>query len=474
MDVSVLPPDLLQAVADRQGRIALVVGAGCSLEPPTNLELSAVYSEEAFRTLKLNGVLTDGDCDDASDLSKVAAAVFAKHQRQAPLVRALPRAAYQHARPNLGHLLSIALMAEGAISCIATLNFDMALSAAITQLQVTEISTVSGPHDLVGFGDKTLVYLHRNAHETNVELWILRKDAIDEEWQEGWEGAVAERISLSPQLVFAGLGSKAAALTESLRRVKERVPDETRTYVVDPATESAFADEIELAAPEHHIQLPWVEFMRQLAGRLTAELHTKLSRLCEELAETHEWSDGDSTVQPVLDALQRMDLVELGLVRGQWLGTGVDGYAPEDSTHRSYVRDDDTSREYIADLTLGLGALVASEDCTVEVTDVGTVRLASPSNQNGGLTVQPVAGRGIAPWGVIDRVERVCSVAGPRSADVILCSGMRTKRPASPAPPIDIVGDYPAGDVRYGVSPIRIVDVDDLRTNPELRAELAR
>jgi hypothetical protein len=471
---NVLPPELLQAVADRQGRIVLVVGAGCSLESPTNLKLSSVYSEQAFNTLKLNGVLMDGDCDDPSDLSEVAAAVFTRHQRQAPLVRALPRAAYQHARPNLGHLLAVALMAEGAISCIATLNFDMALSAAITQLQVTEISTVSGPHDLVGFGDKTLVYLHRNAHETDVELWILRKEAIDKEWQAGWEAAVAERISLSPQLVFAGLGSKAAALTESLRRVKERVPDETCTYVVDPAAKSAFADDVDLAAPEHHIQLPWVEFMRQLASRLTAELHVKLSSLCEELAGTHEWGDGTSTVQPVLDAFQRIDLVELGVIRGQWLGTGVDGYVPEDSTHRSYVRDDDSSREYIADLALGLGALVASEDCTVAVTDVGTVRLAAASNPDGALTVQPVAGRGIAPWGVIDQVEKVCSVAGPRSADVILYSGLRTKPPASPSPPIDIVGDYPTDDVRYGVTSLRIVDVDDLRTDPDLRAELAR
>lgn len=468
-----LPPELLQAVADRRGHIACVVGAGCSLESPTDLSLASVYSERAFNSLKLNGVLADGDCNP-SDLSDVASTVFAKQQSQDLLVRALPRADYQHARPNLGHLLAVALMAEGAISCIATLNFDMALSNAITQLHVTEIATVSGPHDLGNFGDKSLVYLHRNAYESDSALWILRKEAIDEQWKQGWEGAVADRISLSPQLVFAGLGSKAAALTESLRRVKRRVSDQTCTYVVDPASKSEFADEVELAAAEHHIQLGWVQFMTALAGRLTAELNSKLSDVCGQFAEAHGWCDGDTTVRPVLDALEQLNLVELGLTRGQWLGTGTGGYAPEDVAYRSYVPDDDTSRGYIADLILGLGALVASEDCTVEITGAGTVKLEAPSNSDGPLTIYPVAGRGLEPWGVIDRVAKVCSATGARSADVILYSGLRSKPPSDPVPPSDIVGEVPADDITYAVTSLRIVDVDDLRTDPSLRLGLAQ
>lgn len=470
---SMLPPELLQATADRQGHIAFVIGAGCSLEPPTNLRLASVYSQRAFDALKLDGVLEDGDCDP-SDLSDVASAVFAKQSNQALLVKVLPRSEYQHARPNLGHLLAVALMAEGTISCIATLNFDMALSAAITQLQVTEIATVSGPDDLGNFGDKTLVYLHRNAYEADVERWILRKEAIEDQWKDGWEGAVAERISLSPQLVFAGLGSKAAALTESLRRVKERVPEQTRTYVVDPAAKSAFADDVELADPEHHIQLGWVQFMTELAGRLTAELDAEMSAACGDLAVAHGWADGDTTVRPVLDALGRMNLVDLGVTRGQWLGTGTAGYAPDDPAHRSYVRDEVTNRGYIADLVLGLGALVVSEDCTVEVTDAGTVKLEAPSNLDGPLAIHPVAGRGLEPWTVLDQVEKVCSAAGPRSADVILYSGLRTKRPDAPAAPGDILGDVPIDDITYAVTSLKIVDVDDLRTDPALRAEMSR
>ncbi len=470
---TVLPPDLLQAVAERRGHIALVVGAGCSLEHPTGLRPASVYSEAAFEQLKRSGVLEDGECDP-SDLSEVASAVFLKQQSQALLVNALPREAFQHARPNLGHLLLVALIAEGAIACVATLNFDMALSNAITKLHITNIATVSAPADLTRFGDKAIVYLHRSAYEPNAELWVLRKEVIAGYWREGWEGVVAQRICALPQLVFAGLGSKAAALTESLKHVKERVGDNTRTYLVDPAATSEFAGEVALADSGDHIQLGWVAFMTELAGRLTAELNAELSVACARVRTAHEWGDDDTTVGPVLDALRALNLVDLGLTRGQWLGTGAGGYAPDDPGDRSYVPDDLGNRDYIADLVLGLGALVVSEDCTAVVTEAGTVGLESPSNQAGPLKVQVVTGRGLEPWGVIDRVEKACSGAGPRSADVILYSGLRTKRPDAPAAPSDIVGEVPTDDITYAVTSLKIVDVDELRTDSALRSALAR
>ncbi len=461
-------------MAARQGQIAFVVGAGCSLESPTDLHLSSVYSERAFESLKRDGVLEDGDCDP-TDLSEVASAVFAKEQSQGPLVLTLPREKYQHARPNLGHLLAVALIAEGAISCIATVNFDMALTNAITQLQVTEIATVGGPEDLGRFGGKAIVYLHRNAYELNVENWILRREVIEEFWKEGWESVVAERVSSSPQLVFAGLGSKASALTESLRRVQERVPDQTRTYLVDPAETSVFAGEITLADESDHIQLRWGEFMTKLAARLAAELDAELAEACAEVASIHEWADDVSTIDPVRQALGRLNLCELGVVRGQWLGTGAAGYAPDDSATRSYVTDDATSRQYMADLVLGLGALVGSADCAVEVTSAGTVTFDAPSNPDlGPLTVHPVSGRGIAPWGVIDRVEQRCATVGQHSADVVLVAGLRSSRPDAPSPPYDILGPIPSGDITYAISSPRIVDVDELRQDSNMRMELAR
>ena len=129
----------------------------------------------------------------------------------------------------------------------------------------------------------------------------------------------------------------------------------------------------------------------------------------------------------------------------------------------------------MADLVLGLGALVDSEDCTVEVTSAGTVVLDSATRLDvGPLRVHPVSGRGIEPWGVIDQIERRCATVGPHGADVILVAGLRSRRPEAPAPPDDILGLIPKDDITYAVSAPRVVDVDELRQDATLRTELAR
>src|SRR5579862_1920445 len=113
-----LPADLLHALAECQGRVVLVIGAGCSTEPPTGLKLSSEYAVEVMRELVLDGVLDDGDCDDSEDLSVVTSAVWGRHGTQAPVVERLPHGEFRTARPNDGHLIAAALLREGAISCV--------------------------------------------------------------------------------------------------------------------------------------------------------------------------------------------------------------------------------------------------------------------------------------------------------------------------------------------------------------------
>lgn len=55
--VTSLPSPLLHAVGERKRRIALVLGAGCSLEHQTNLKLASVYSQEAHDKLMRDGDL---------------------------------------------------------------------------------------------------------------------------------------------------------------------------------------------------------------------------------------------------------------------------------------------------------------------------------------------------------------------------------------------------------------------------------
>ena len=115
-DATVLPAALLQAVAQRNGRVTLVVGAGCSLEAPTGLMLGGVYSHEVFQQLVMDGLLDETDCSNPWDLSELAEVVYGRYGSQAHVVDRLPRAKFQFAKANDGYLLAAALIAEGAVA----------------------------------------------------------------------------------------------------------------------------------------------------------------------------------------------------------------------------------------------------------------------------------------------------------------------------------------------------------------------
>src|SRR5438876_1111094 len=124
----VIPSSVLAAVGQPHGgRLALVLGAGCSVESPTDLPLSRDLAREANRRLVLNGVLADGDCEDADDLSCVADAVYEKVGRQREIVDVLPRQSFRFARPNEGTLIAAALLRDGVLRFVMVLNYDLGL-----------------------------------------------------------------------------------------------------------------------------------------------------------------------------------------------------------------------------------------------------------------------------------------------------------------------------------------------------------
>ncbi len=65
-----LPAVLLGAIAHEEGgRVVLVIGAGCSIEAPTDLPLARTCAEEAHRRLVADGVIGADDCPHPEDLS---------------------------------------------------------------------------------------------------------------------------------------------------------------------------------------------------------------------------------------------------------------------------------------------------------------------------------------------------------------------------------------------------------------------
>lgn len=454
-----LPGDLLQAVAQRSGRVTIVVGAGCSLEEPTGLKLGGEYSNDAFQQLVLDGMIDANECTDPWDLSELATVVKNKFSSQAPLVQRLPRDKYQFAKPNAGYLLAAALLAEGSVACVATLNFDLALSHAVAEIQPEGVSQVAGPQSYREFGSRAIVYLHRNANEANPDLWILRKEAIEDEWKDGWETVAAQRIAGAPVVVFAGLGSPALALTETLRRVRQLVPDSTVAYLVDPSDTSAFAAAIEIDSSDNHIKLGWGEFMSSLADRLVGQFAIDIRNACATQAVDHGISDWQVPIGRLIEALELLGLLELGGLRAHWLDSKV-----------RYEPDLTARRAAIADLLLGLALFLRSPDHAVSVNARGTVKVKPPGSPP--IVVRPASGCGVKPWGAVDVLVASDERSGIDSADVILAAGFRGRRPAEVSPPADIAGDVAADDITAGRHVPKIIDLDDLRANPDLLAGL--
>lgn len=199
-----LPAPILQAVsALGGGKITLVVGAGCSFEAPTSIPLAGTCSQQCHDRLVADGVLTPGDCPTPADLSALADAVVAKTGYQRLLVEQLTQYyPLQAAAPNEGHLITAALLREGAIVSVLTLNFDLALSAAISWLGVGDtVGIINGPSDLPNQKAINLYYLHCNVTAHDPEAWILRTAALATEWKGQWEAVVAAKVLAAPLAV---------------------------------------------------------------------------------------------------------------------------------------------------------------------------------------------------------------------------------------------------------------------------------
>ena len=78
-----------------------------------------------------------------------------------------------------------------------------------------------------------VVYLHRNVNEGDPEKWVLRGAALASEWQQGWEGMMAQVMLTSSVVAFVGLGNPAAVLIETAHLIKERIGT-VDAYQIDP------------------------------------------------------------------------------------------------------------------------------------------------------------------------------------------------------------------------------------------------
>lgn len=453
-----VPPGLLAAVADRTGRVVLVVGAGCSLEFPTELKLASVYSADAHQALVRDGLLLEGDCDAPEDLSRLASVVAEKCGGQSELVRRLPLVGFRQATANAGYRVAAALLREGAVSSVMTLNFDLAMSDALRWAQASEVTEIPGPGAMAELGSRSVIYLHRNVEELDYERWILRAEALETEWRDDWEDVVASRVVAAPVVVFAGLGSAAAVLTETARRIIGAT-ENIDISVVDPAESASFLDHLGIDTAAH-VRAGWCEFMARLGQRVHAEICDATAAACRNLCDENGWGDEVASIPDVRGLLESVGLLDAGTMRARWLGD-KGNYSPDD--HR---------RQLIADLLLGLALLRRESGVDPHLCSDGLAIFVSATGVES--RVLAISGLGTARWAAMEAriavaLERLTQDRQPR---MVLVGGVVGPSVADIAPPPDLI-DGDVGESIVGASPVPYtVSVDELRADPTIASRL--
>jgi hypothetical protein len=461
-----LPHALLEAIAARPGgRVVLVIGAGTSVEAPMALPMARECSEKAHRDLIHDGILQEGDCSDPTDLSRLADAVYEKEGgKQAELVKRLPIDDFRMVTPNHGCILAAALLREGALRGVLSLNFDLGMVTALSHIgSNNDVAVLTGPADHSRMGATNLVYLHRSV-DADYEDWVLRRGLIADGWEKGWEEVVSSLLIGGPFTVFAGLGSPAGVLVATTKRIKEALPADAKLLQVDPADpqESPMRERIGISQ-EDYLQLGWGNFMKRLAARVLARQRDELYDACRAIMERENLEDDDP--KAVCGRLTQLDLVGVGEVRARWLLERRQRYAPQGGS----------DIELIASLLLAIALIERGTDTEARFASDGVVEFIKEGRIQASLLF--ASGRGTRGWRSVEAdlsdpvFDRIRRMAEPRAA---IIAGVGARQEV--APPPKLIGeenDEAAADSLISNDETLLLrSVDELRTNPGLAQEM--
>jgi hypothetical protein len=323
-----------------------------------------------------------------------------------------------------------------------------------------DVSVITGPQDMGALGVVNLVHLHRDAHAQPDE-WILRTEQIETAWQDGWEELMTTRVMTTPVVVFVGLGTAAAVLVETTRRVREAVADHV-TIHVDPGNfgDSPFTDTLEIPE-EHFVTAGWSEFMHELSDRVVVDQLERLRRAVEAFEGQHDLAHEDLDV--VVGLLAQHDLLQLGEIRARWL-LRREAYAPAKSV----------DPRLIAELVHAASLLARELDVVFVPESDGRLQMRR------GAVVVGVAvlasGGGALDWPRFEaEALGALSVRRHMSSDpvLILAAGVNGSRDAI-APPEDLIDEQDPFDVATTRTQPLLLDVNQLRQDPQALLEALR
>ncbi len=447
----VVPAELLQRLAaPGGGQVALVIGAGCSIAEPTGIPLAGDLAEEAVRQLILNGRLQDGQCPDPRDLGALASLIHELSGGQAELVRTFPLDRMRLARPNAGYKLLIALMAEGAISHVLSLNFDLAVQHAASALGV-EIEVVTAPGAQVPVRP-TLVHLHGNADSAPDEM-VLRIEKMTIGWKDGWQQVVAQQILGAPVVLFAGLGSAAPVLTATIDMIQGALDGNKILYQADPSPFDANGFAAQLNIPEdRYILGSWNDVLKKLGDRIAADQVAALSANGGALLGENAFEQADrDRFAALVSKHERLSLLTLGRLRA---------FAELDvrKLYRPHSQGDD---EQIVEPMVKLARLAEGLGFDAHPTPAGTWVLKRGDQQVAQLVL--ATGRGARGMAAIEpRAKGVCDCIEENSLaplDFFLVGGVLADAPALGH--IDLIADEDPADIIGGLTRPMLISAND-------------
>lgn len=460
-DFVTLPTEILEAASSPAGgRLTLVVGAGCSAANPTDLPLGRACALEAHRRLVQDNVLEPGECPHPEDLSILAQTVFEKLGSQRELVRRLPTQRFQNAQSNTGYLNVVALLMEGIILDVISLNFDHALAHSVAELGSGDSVTIAvRKRPLNDLGNHNVVYLHGDAY-SDPEDWVLRVEQLEEAWVDQWEQVVVTRAMTSPVVVFAGLGSPAAVLTETLAKIRGAMAN-SRAFLIGRSefARSKFAAACGVQESDY-VQMDWLQFTDEVGGRVVQE---QVARVYQAYGIFWEETSSDAPIERLREQLETKSLVELGLIRGKWLLSA------------SYEPSTDATRDLVAHLLVAINVAIGATGVEKGlVSSNGNVQL----RDSGGrleATLVPASGLGTKTWAQIEaklasqnRLTRATNV----EKWILVGCGVRRSTKIMAPPPTLIPGRDNQSILEASSSYDGMVDLEDLLDDPQLLTEI--
>ncbi|HMP71364.1 MAG TPA: hypothetical protein PKA76_18590 [Pirellulaceae bacterium] len=462
-------PNLLHAIAhDAGGKVVIVAGAGCSVEAPTCLPMAWRCSLDAHQKLIDDHILIDGECNNPSDLSCLADTVKVKCGCQSNLVGRLPVDGFKRATPNNGHLFAIALMVEGAIAHIVTLNFDLAFSNALSELSVSGITTIKGPEQHNDFGLHSIIYLHRSA-EADPKEWVLTTDSLNNAWQGQWEEVIASMAATIPYTVFAGIGSSCGVLTHSVNKILGALGQNKEFVIVDICNpgESKFIAETGITHDKCE-QTGWVDFMSSLAERYKQRLFNEIEQLISQIWNAVALKDPVglplAQSQGLTQKLAEYSLVELAAIRSRW-SLATDAY------RKSVLSE----LRLVAEALLAIDAVERVCNAPSVINENSSITVGLPNNRQ--LQVLLVCGVNGLRWSELDHriEERLKYTRKPRytrGSNKVIAVTIQGPKLSQLSPPRKIVDAPEQDDIISGSDDFMYLDVDELRASPEKIKEL--